>query len=226
MSLQPGGVDPHGDAAARRRRLDESDLRRGNKTANAMLRQRRSRAHGRLHVFTRFPDHGRVNSMHVMRVLADATNVIAEGEGAAAPQLPQRRRGHRRLPARDSLQDGQAVRGSLAPWRHPGWCGFDSARDAPCCVSACISARRSSSSTTCSTTLPRRPTRASIWVTISPKASPNLPLIHVTSTARPSRPPWCAAPSRMAVVTISPRCWPRSRPRGRSTKRVVTPRRK
>ncbi|ATE59139.1 octaprenyl diphosphate synthase [Thauera sinica] len=60
--------------------VDESDLRRGNKTANAMFGNAASVLVGDF-IYTRaFQMMVGVDSMHVMRVLADATNVIAEGE--------------------------------------------------------------------------------------------------------------------------------------------------
>nr|WP_320415429.1 polyprenyl synthetase family protein [Thauera humireducens] len=60
--------------------VDESDLRRGNKTANAMFGNAASVLVGDFLYTRAFQMMVDVDSMHVMRVLADATNVIAEGE--------------------------------------------------------------------------------------------------------------------------------------------------
>jgi hypothetical protein len=60
--------------------VDESSLRRGRADGQRPVRQRRQRAGGRFSVLARLPDDGLVNRMRVLEVLADATNVIAEGE--------------------------------------------------------------------------------------------------------------------------------------------------
>jgi len=60
--------------------VDESDLRRGNKTANAMFGNAASVLVGDFLYSRAFQMMVGVDNMHVMRVLADATNVIAEGE--------------------------------------------------------------------------------------------------------------------------------------------------
>jgi octaprenyl-diphosphate synthase len=60
--------------------VDESDLRRGNKTANALFGNAASVLVGDFLYSRAFQMMVGVNDMRVMRVLADATNTIAEGE--------------------------------------------------------------------------------------------------------------------------------------------------
>ncbi len=60
--------------------VDESDLRRGNKTANALFGNAASVLVGDFLYSRAFQMMVGVDDMRVMRVLADATNVIAEGE--------------------------------------------------------------------------------------------------------------------------------------------------
>ncbi|HHW63259.1 MAG TPA: octaprenyl diphosphate synthase [Rhodocyclaceae bacterium] len=60
--------------------VDESDLRRGNKTANAIYGNAAAVFVGDFMYSRAFQMMVGVDSMHVMRVLADATNIIAKGE--------------------------------------------------------------------------------------------------------------------------------------------------
>jgi len=60
--------------------VDESELRRGNKTANAMFGNAASVLVGDFLYSRAFQMMVGVGSMRVMQVLADATNIIAEGE--------------------------------------------------------------------------------------------------------------------------------------------------
>nr|WP_304412658.1 polyprenyl synthetase family protein [Azoarcus sp. KH32C] len=60
--------------------VDESELRRGNKTANAMFGNAASVLVGDFLYSRAFQMMVGVNNMRVMQVLADATNMIAEGE--------------------------------------------------------------------------------------------------------------------------------------------------
>jgi octaprenyl-diphosphate synthase len=60
--------------------VDESDLRRGNRTANSMFGNAAAVLVGDFLYSRSFQMMVGVNDMRVMRVLADATNVIAEGE--------------------------------------------------------------------------------------------------------------------------------------------------
>ena len=60
--------------------VDESDLRRGNKTANALFGNAASVLVGDFLYSRAFQMMVGVKSLRVMEVLADATNVIAEGE--------------------------------------------------------------------------------------------------------------------------------------------------
>jgi len=60
--------------------VDESDLRRGNKTANALFGNAASVLVGDFLYSRAFQMMVNIDSMRVMQVLADATNIIAEGE--------------------------------------------------------------------------------------------------------------------------------------------------
>lgn len=60
--------------------VDESELRRGNKTANALFGNAASVLVGDFLYTRAFQMMVGVNDMRVMQVLADATNIIAEGE--------------------------------------------------------------------------------------------------------------------------------------------------
>ncbi|MCL2876081.1 MAG: octaprenyl diphosphate synthase [Betaproteobacteria bacterium] len=60
--------------------VDESDLRRGSKTANALFGNAASVLVGDFLYSRAFQMMVNVDSMRVMQVLADATNIIAEGE--------------------------------------------------------------------------------------------------------------------------------------------------
>jgi octaprenyl-diphosphate synthase len=60
--------------------VDESDLRRGNKTANALFGNAASVLVGDFLYSRAFQMMVNVDSMRVLQVLADATNIIAEGE--------------------------------------------------------------------------------------------------------------------------------------------------
>ncbi|MDR2925168.1 MAG: octaprenyl diphosphate synthase [Azoarcus sp.] len=60
--------------------VDESDLRRGNKTANALFGNAASVLVGDFLYSRAFQMMVSLDTMRVMRVLAEATNVIAEGE--------------------------------------------------------------------------------------------------------------------------------------------------
>lgn len=60
--------------------VDESELRRGNKTANAMFGNAASVLVGDFLYTRAFQMMVGVDNMRVMQVLADATNIIAEGE--------------------------------------------------------------------------------------------------------------------------------------------------
>ena len=60
--------------------VDESDLRRGNRTANAIYGNAAAVFVGDFIYSRAFQMMVGVNEMRVMRVLADATNIIAEGE--------------------------------------------------------------------------------------------------------------------------------------------------
>jgi octaprenyl-diphosphate synthase len=60
--------------------VDESDAAARPRHGQRGLWQPGQRAGGRFSVFPRFPDDGGRQDMRIMQVLADATNVIAEGE--------------------------------------------------------------------------------------------------------------------------------------------------
>ncbi len=60
--------------------VDESSLRRGRQTANALFGNAASVLVGDFLYSRAFQMMVSINSMHIMQILADATNVIAEGE--------------------------------------------------------------------------------------------------------------------------------------------------
>ncbi|MEN2300026.1 polyprenyl synthetase family protein, partial [Enterococcus faecalis] len=60
--------------------VDESDLRRGRKTANAVFGNAASVLVGDFLYSRAFQMMVQANSMRIMQILADATNIISEGE--------------------------------------------------------------------------------------------------------------------------------------------------
>ena len=88
--------------------------------------------------------------MRVLEILADATNVIAEGEVLQLMNAGNADLDEARLPRSDPAQDRQAVRGGRAAGRGAGRRDAGRARTR-WRATACTSAPRSSSSTTCST---------------------------------------------------------------------------
>ena len=97
--------------------VDESALRRGRKTANALFGNAASVLVGDFVYSRAFQMMVSVNRMRVLEVLADATNVIAEGEVLQLMNMHDPDVAVRRLPARHPLQDRQAVRGERAAGR-------------------------------------------------------------------------------------------------------------
>jgi octaprenyl-diphosphate synthase len=117
-ALQPGGggrVHPHRHPAARRRG-GRITLRRGRATANEVFGNPASVLVGDFLYSRAFQMMVETGNMRVMEVLADATNVIAEGEVLQLMNMHDLA-GRSGLPARDPLQDRQAVRGQLPPGR-------------------------------------------------------------------------------------------------------------
>ena len=100
--------------------VDESALRRGRATANAMFGNAASVLVGDFLYSRAFQMMVSVNRMRVLEVLADATNVIAEGEVLQLMNMHDPDLAVERLPARHPLQDRQAVRGQRAPGRGAG----------------------------------------------------------------------------------------------------------
>ena len=100
--------------------VDESTLRRGRATANESFGNPASVLVGDFLYSRAFQMMLDADDMRVMEILADATNVIAEGEVLQLMNMHDAvaRRGG--LPARDPLQDRQAVRGQRAPGRRAG----------------------------------------------------------------------------------------------------------
>ena len=91
--------------------VDESSLRRGHATANAMFGNAASVLVGDFLYSRAFQLMVTVDSMRVLRILSDATNVIAEGEVLQLMNCRQPGRRRRRLPRRHPAQDGEALRG-------------------------------------------------------------------------------------------------------------------
>ncbi len=100
--------------------VDESSLRRGRQTANAMFGNAASVLVGDFLYSRAFQMMVSVNRMRVLDVLADATNVIAEGEVLQLMNMHDADLAVGRLPARHPLQDGQAVRGQRPAGRGAG----------------------------------------------------------------------------------------------------------
>ena len=82
--------------------VDESELRRGKATANALFGNAASVLVGDFLYSRAFQMMVEVDNMRVMRVLADATNIIAEGE-VLQLELPRPRCRRGRLSAGDPL---------------------------------------------------------------------------------------------------------------------------
>ena len=100
--------------------VDESALRRGQQTANALFGNAASVLVGDFVYSRAFQMMVSVNRMRVLEVLADATNVIAEGEVLQLMNMHDPDIVGRRLPARDPLQDRQAVRSQRPAGRGAG----------------------------------------------------------------------------------------------------------
>jgi octaprenyl-diphosphate synthase len=95
--------------------VDESELRRGAKTANALFGNAASVLVGDFLYSRAFQMMVGVGSMRVQAVLAEATNIIAEGEVLQLLNCHDADVDEQRLPAGHPLQDGQAVRGGEPP---------------------------------------------------------------------------------------------------------------
>ena len=164
-----GRDDPHRDAAARRRRRRLQDAPRPRHGQHD-VRQFRERAGRRLPLFPRVPAHGGP------RLAARAGDPLRSdqrdrrGRGAAAHQFRRPRPRRERLSRRDPAQDGEAVR-SRGPPRRGARAGASAGDRRRCSrATACISARPSSSSTTCSTIPATSTPSARTSATTSPKA--------------------------------------------------------
>ena len=97
--------------------VDASELRRGNPTANALFGNAASVLVGDFVYSRAFQMMVEVESMRVMQVLAEATNVIAEGEVLQLMNCHNAGDQRARLPAGHSLQNRQVVRGGDPAWR-------------------------------------------------------------------------------------------------------------
>ncbi len=89
--------------------VDESTMRRGRPTANETFGNPASVLVGDFLHTRSFQMMVEVGSLPILKVLSDATNIIAEGEVHAADQHPRCRSGRGRVLARHSLQNRQAV---------------------------------------------------------------------------------------------------------------------
>ena len=157
--------------------VDGSQKRRGRATANNIFGNQASVLVGDFVYSRAFQMMAHVGSQRVMEIMADATNVIAEGEvlqlmNAHDPDTTEQRyleviyRKTGRL-----FEAGAEVAAVLAG--APAWRSRRRSR-----ATANISARPTSSSTTCSITNPTPRRAARISATTSRKASPRLPLLH------------------------------------------------
>ena len=97
--------------------VDESELRRGRETANALFGNAASVLVGDFLYSRSFQMMVNVSEMRVMQTLADATNVIAEGEVLQLLNCHDASVDVCQLYARHPLQDRQAVRGRDAARR-------------------------------------------------------------------------------------------------------------
>ena len=157
--------------------VDESSLRRGRKTANAEFGNAASVLVGDFLYSRAFQMIVDAGSLRVMKVLADATNVIAEGEVLQLLNVHDADTDEEQLPARDPLQDRAS---SSRP--RPRWARSSAApgprRSARSPSTACTWAPRSSSSTTCSTTpATSHETGKNLGDDLA-EGKPTLPLIH------------------------------------------------
>ena len=126
--------------------VDESSLRRGRATANAMFGNAASVLVGDFLYSRAVPDDGRRRTACACStILADATNVIAEGEVLQLMNMQATRTStRRRYLERDPAQDRQAVRGRGAARRGAGRTRSPRSRMRSR-ATACISAPRSRS---------------------------------------------------------------------------------
>jgi octaprenyl-diphosphate synthase len=99
--------------------VDESCAAARPQTANAMFGNAASVLVGDFLYSRAFQMMVSVGSMRVMRVLSDATNIIAEGEVLQLMNCHDADVGRGALSAGDPLQDGQAVRGGRPTGGHP-----------------------------------------------------------------------------------------------------------
>ena len=151
--------------------VDESDLRRGRKTANALFGNAASVLVGDFLYSRSFEMMVGVGKMRVMEILSDATNMISEGEVLQLLNMHDAGRGRSALHAGDPLQDGQAVRSGGPTRRGVGRCRMPRPKRRRR-NSAGASARRSRSWTTGSITRARRNRWAKTPATICAKANP------------------------------------------------------
>jgi octaprenyl-diphosphate synthase len=150
--------------------VDESALRRGRDTANAMFGNAASVLVGDFLYSRAFQMMVEVDDMRVMRVLSDATNVIAEGEvlqlmnchDADVDEARYMQVIHYKTA---KLFEAAAQLGAILGQASP-----EVERALADCT-ACISAPHSNLLMTCSIIRVRKPIPASILVTIWPKAS-------------------------------------------------------
>ncbi len=150
--------------------VDESDLRRGRKTANAVWGNAASVLVGDFLYSRSFQMMVELDSMRVMRILADTTNRIAEGEVLQLLNIGNPDTDEQRLPRRDRAQDRGAVRRGDAARRGAGRLAGKRRRTRSR-ATASTSATRSRSPTTCSITPPTPARSARTSATTSPRAS-------------------------------------------------------
>lgn len=100
--------------------VDDSTLRRGRPTANESFGNSMSVLVGDFLYSRAFQMMVQTQNMRVMEILAEATNIIAEGEVATTHEHARCRPERGRLPQSDPIQDRQTVRGQRPIGRHFG----------------------------------------------------------------------------------------------------------
>jgi hypothetical protein len=194
--------------------VDESDLRRGRRTANAVWGNAASVLVGDFLYSRSFQLMVELDRMEVMRILADTTNQIAEGE---VLQLL-----HVRNPDTDEaaylrvIERKTAVLFAAATRLGALLAGADARPAMRCTTTACNWAMPSRSPTTCSTTPPTPTRSARTSATTSPKARRRCRSSTRSRTAMPRRSARCARAIEHGDVEAMPRWSPRSARRAAS----------
>ena len=149
--------------------VDHSSLRRGRDTANALFGNEASVLVGDFVYSRAFQMMAAIGVQRVMEIMADATNVIAEGEVLQLMNAQDPGTTEERYLEVIHRKTAQAVRGRRRSGRRAGRRATRQCRPRwP--PMAGTWAPRSSSSTTCWTTAPTRPAAARTWARTWPRA--------------------------------------------------------